>query len=206
VLASGTTCQRPRSCESNTLRVIHLPQDGGAKKSRHRIAAMCKEPHIHLRLRSADSRSVEVHCSCVAPLVGDAKGSVPRVIVPERKALLWHGAAPFALLYAANALVDPDCRRFVGGGSSRDRRPVHIGSPTALVQARTNLLPATRTCMKKPLGAIHICDQRSNCLIAKGAIARLHRSWHTFFPRPDYSAFDSSQTECVLREAARNRI
>jgi hypothetical protein len=55
---------------------------------------------------------------------------------------------------------------------------MHVGKPTALIQTRTNLLPATLTGMEKPLGSTRIGGQDSICLVAKGAVTRFHRNWH----------------------------
>src|SRR5580658_507622 len=45
-------------------------------------------------------------------------------------------------------------QQLIARRSSRNRRPMHFGRPTTLVQLRTNLLPATRAFMEKPLGSI----------------------------------------------------
>ncbi len=59
-----------------------------------------------------------------------------------------------------------------------DRRPVQLGRPMALVEARADLLPAARTGMEKPLGMVYIGEQQIICLFAEEAFARFDRNWH----------------------------
>jgi hypothetical protein len=59
---------------------------------------------------------------------------------------------------------------------------MHLRNPTALLDARSHLLPAVHTGVKKPLGSITIGQQKLIRLFAEGAVTRLHRNRHKQIP------------------------
>jgi hypothetical protein len=63
----------------------------------------------------------------------------------------------------------------------RDGRPMQLGSPMTLFEARANLLPATLTGMEKPLCSIYVGEEQSDCLFAEGAVARFYWNRHKEF-------------------------
>lgn len=55
---------------------------------------------------------------------------------------------------------------------------MRLGRPTSLIKKSSDLLPATCTCMGKPLRSIQIGEERTNRLLAEESVARFDRIWH----------------------------